>query len=113
MSLRSAAAAEFRENLTADGDTVTLTDEVFTDYELTGKVVRTDERIDPGTKERFEEPETRVTLAIADLPDEFAEDWGVSVEDETGETVEGYVRSPKYDRTLGFVTFIVEASGVC
>ena len=110
MSLRSAAAAEFRANLTADGDLITLLDPVFTEFELMGKIVRTDEKVDPGTKERFHEPQTRVTLPLADLPEEFAEDWGVSVEDVTGETVTGVVRSPEYDRTLGYVTFIVEVT---
>lgn len=111
MSIRSQAAVEFQVNLTSDGDTVTLTNEDSVEYELTGRVTRTDIEVDPGTKERFHEPKTRVTLSISDLPEDFAEEMSVSTTDVQGDDISGVVRSPEYDRTLGFLSFIIEVTG--
>lgn len=109
MSLRNQAAADFKANLEADGDSIVLTDSEGTDYSVTGSVRRTDTQIAPGTNEVIYDPRTSVTVALSALDSEPDEDWTVSVTDVTGTTISGQVANPKYDRYLGYVRFNIEA----
>ena len=111
MSLRSQAALDMRANVVAIGDSVTLTNPAGTaSYSVKANVYRTDLATDPMTGEKVIEPRTVVSMAISDLPaGGITEAWRVSTTDVTGATIAGQIQAPAYDRTIGFVTFMIEA----
>ena len=110
MSLRDQAALDVQSMLNAElGNTVTLTEPDTTEHVILGKVFRVDMTIDPDTGAKIFEPATMCTVSLLDLDAEPAETWSVVTTDSMGNAIAGQVRSPQFDRTLGFVTFIIEA----
>jgi hypothetical protein len=112
MSLRDIAAADIRTNIDAIGDSVTLTSPLgFVHSGVIGNVYRTEIVTDPDTGARINEPRLAVTIPLSSLPaGGISEAWQASVTDVTGAVVSGQVRSPMYDRTIGFVTFLLEVA---
>ena len=111
MSLRDQAALDVQSMLNAElGDTVTLTEPDTTEHVILGKVFRVDMTIDPDTGAKIYEPATMVTISLLDLDGNLlTEEWSVSTTDSVGNVISGQVRAPQFDRTLNFVTFIIEA----
>ena len=110
MSLRDQAALDVQTMLNAElGDSITLTEPDTTAHEIMGKVFRVDIRIDPDTGAQIYEPATMVTVSLLDLDSEPTEEWSISTTDSMGNTISGQVRSPMYDRTMNYVTFVIEA----
>ena len=110
MSLRDQAAIDVQTMLNAElGDPITLTDADSVEHEIMGKVFRVDIRIDPDTGAQIYEPATMVTVSLLDLDSEPTEEWSISTTDSMGNTISGQVRSPMYDRTMNYVTFVIEA----
>ena len=108
MSIRSQAALDLQANVNADGDAVTLTDPDDTEYQVIGTVYRAD-MADDGTGVKYYEPKTGVKLSLKDLASEPTEEWKVSTTDVMGNAISGQIRDPRFNRTTGFVTFIIEA----
>ena len=108
MSIRDQAAADYRSNLIADGDPVILTDTLSTEYQRTGKVMRTSARVDPQSGQVIDEPKTVVTVPLSDLPSVPTEGWTAEITDSLGNLVSGNLMSPRPDKTLSFVTFSIE-----
>ena len=110
MSLRDQAALDVQSMLNAElGNAVTLTEPDATVHEILGKVFRVDMTIDPDTGAKIFEPTTMLTVSLNDLDAEPTEEWSVSTTDSMGNVISGQVRGPMFDRTLNFVTFIIEA----
>ncbi len=110
MSLRDQAALDVQLMLNAElGTTVTLTEPDTTEHVILGKVFRVDMTIDPDTGAKIFEPATMLTISLLDLDAEPTEDWRVSTTDSVGNVISGQVRAPQFDRTLNFLTFIIEA----
>jgi len=109
MSIRAQAVADVKANLIADGDAVTLISPSSVEYALTGRIYRNDLTIDPDTGAKIYEPRTTVVVPIAELPASSpTEQWTVETTDSEGTAITGRVMSPKFDRTMSFVTFDVE-----
>ena len=109
MSLRDQAALDVQSMLNAElGTTVTLTEPDTTEHVILGKVFRVDMTIDPDTGAKIYEPATMCTVSLLDLDAEPTEEWSVETTDSIGNTISGQVRAPQFDRTLNFVTFIIE-----
>ena len=110
MSLRDQAALDVQSMLNAElGDTITLTEPDTTEHVILGKVFRVDMRIDPDTGVQIFEPATMVTISLLDLDSEPAETWSISTTDSMGNVIAGQVRAPMFDRTMNYVTFVIEA----
>jgi hypothetical protein len=113
MGLREIASADFKTNIDRDGEEVILTSPLDVEYQVKGTVFRTDVIVDPATGIKIHEPRTAVSVHLDDLPVELTpedfQEWFVKTTDITGEEIEGKVASPAFDRTLGFVNFILEA----
>lgn len=111
MSIRAQAAVDTRANLNADGVSVTLIDPdpESDDQVVIGQVLRVEIVVDPETGNRVHEPKTSVTVSLADLTSDPTEEWQASTTDVTGAVVSGQVMAPEFDRTLGTVTFLIEA----
>ena len=109
MSLRSQLRTDLQSNLTADGDTVTLTAGDTTVYTVKGKVTRIEELVDPDTGARFNEPITCVTVSLVDIgSDVFTDEWTLSTTDSEGNTITTKSIDRRIDRTLGFIKFYFE-----
>lgn len=109
MSIRAQAALDYQTNLNADGVAVTLTDPNDVEHDLIGQVIRVDVIVDPETNARIREPKTAVTVSLADLTSDPTDEWQASTTDVTGAAISGQVMAPDFDRTLGIVTFFIEA----
>ena len=110
MSLRDQAALDVQSMLNAElGDTITLTEPDTTEHIILGKVFRVDMRIDPDTGVQIFEPATMVTISLLDLDSEPTEEWSISTTDSVGNVIAGQVRAPMFDRTMNYVTFVIEA----
>lgn len=111
MSFRSQVALDARANINALGDAVTLTTpNGTTSYALSGQVRRVDTLVDPLTGEKLLAPRTEITLALADLPSGgITEAWRVSTTDVEGTAIAGNIQSIRYDRTIGYITLVIEA----
>lgn len=109
MSLRDQAALDVQSILNNGlGDTVTLTEPDTTEHVVLGQVFRVEKTIDPDTGAQIFEPRTMVKISLLDLDSEPTETWSVETTDSMGNVISGQVRAPEFDRTLNFVTFIIE-----
>ena len=108
MSLRSQAKSDFNANVTADGDNVTFTIGAGTPFIVKGKIARIDTGIDPDTEVQFYEPKTAVSVSLADLPSEPDDTWKIQTTDVEGNAIDSFAIERRFDRTIGFVTFIME-----
>jgi hypothetical protein len=112
MSLRSQAAADMRGNINSDGDSVTFTPPGETPFTRVCKTARVDMGTDPITGVKFYEPKTHVTVSLLDLlpfvPDPDGLPWTIETTDSTGGAVKGAGTCLRFDRAIGFVTFILE-----
>ncbi len=113
MSLRSQAQADMKANINIDGDSVTFTPPGETPFSVVCKTSRVDMVTDPLTGVKFYEPKTHVTVSLTDLlpfvPVPTGLPWTLEIEDSTGETIKGTGVDLRFDRAIGFVTFIFEA----
>ena len=113
MSLRSQATADMKANMNADGDTVTFTPPGESSFDVVCKVARVDMVTDPETGAKYYEPKTHVTVSLLDLlpfvPDPDGLPWTLETQDSTGATVKGAGTTLRFDRAIGFVTFIFES----
>lgn len=113
MSLRDQAAKDMRANIGIDGDSVTFTPPGETPFSVICKTARVDMATDPITGVKFYEPKTHVTVSLLDLlpfiPSEEPLPWTLETTDSTGATIKGTGRDLRFDRAIGFVTFILEA----
>ena len=110
MSLRDQAALDVQSMLNAElGNAVTLTEPDATVHEILGKVFRVDMTVDPDTGAKIYEPATMVTISLLDLDEEPTEEWSIVTTDSVGNVISGQVRAPQFDRTMNYVTFIIEA----
>jgi hypothetical protein len=118
MSLRSQAAADMKGNVNKDGDSVTFTPPGETAFSRICKTARVDMGTDPITGVKFYEPKTHVTVSLLDLlpfvpsPDD-ALPWQLETTDSQGTTIKGACgfNNLRFDRAIGFVTFIFEDYG--
>lgn len=112
MSLRDQAAKDMRANVNIDGDLVTFTPPGQTPFDVVCKTARVDMSEDPITKVKFYEPKTHVTVSLLDLlpfvPDPDGLPWTLETTDSTGATIKGAGTDLRFDRAIGFVTFILE-----
>lgn len=108
MSLRSQAAID-NQNILDNQTSVTLIEPDTTEHDVNGKVNRVDMQVDPDTGVQFYEPKTSVDISISSLPAGFANTWTVQTTDVMGATITGHIAEARYDRTLGYVTLILEA----
>lgn len=109
MSLRAQARTDFNENLTADGDDVTFTIGAGDPFTVKGKIARIEAGIDPDTMVQFYEPKTAVTVSLIDLPSDPDDTWLIQTTDVEGNSIDSFAIERRFDRTIGFVTFIMEA----
>lgn len=108
MSIRSQARADFDANLTADGDDVTFTIPDSDDLTVKGKVARIDSFLDPQLGIQIKEPRTAVTVSMSLLPSEPDDTWTISTTDSEGNALSAQVGDFRMNRTLGYVTFMLE-----
>ncbi len=108
MSIRSQAAADLQSILNQDGEDITLTAPGPVVYNVKGQVTRIDVGIDPDTGTQFFEPKTAVTVSLSDLSADPTTEWAIETTDVTGQTITGQVIEVRFDRTLGFVTMLIE-----
>lgn len=110
MSLRTQAVADFAANINRDNDEVTLFPPVGVEFTVKGQVTRIDLQIDPDTGAQVFEPKLAISIPRASLTDLPDESWMIMTTDGNGTVVEGYITSDvQQDRTLGYVSFIIEA----
>jgi len=108
MSLRSIARADFDANLTADGDEVTLTPTAGDPIIVNGKVARIESYLDPQLGVQIFQKRTAVTVSLSDLTSEPDDSWLITTTDSEGNAIESKAIDVRFDRTLGFVTFMME-----
>ena len=115
MSLRSQAALDMRANINIDGDSVQFTPPGETPFSRVCKTARVDMVTDPETGAKYYEPKVHVTVSLLDLlpfiPDTAGLPWAIEIIDSQGTTVKGAGTTLRFDRAIGFVTFIFEAYG--
>jgi len=109
MSLRSIARTDFDTNLTSDGDEVTLTIPDIDPVVVNGKIARIESYLDPQLGIQIKEKRTAVTVSLIDLPSEPDDTWTISTTDSEGVVITSQAIDIRIDRTLGFVTFMMEA----
>lgn len=113
MSLRSQAAADMKANLNRDGEAVKFTPPGQAPFTKVCKTARVDMVTDPETGAKYYEPKVHVTVSLLDLlpfvPDPEGLPWALEVIDSQGTTVRGAGTTLRFDRAIGFVTFIFEA----
>ena len=108
MSIRSIARTDVDANLTADGDEVTLTPTVGDPIVVNGKVARIESYLDPQLGVQIFQKRTAVTVSLADLGQETDNTWVIGTTDSEGNAIESQAIDVRFDRTLGFVTFMME-----
>ncbi len=109
MSLAATASAAYQSNLRRIGDDLVLTDQEGHRVETKGFIRRINSRINPQTNAPNLEPEIIITIpndALEGLV--LTEEWEVSFDDHTGNSVSARVMSPRPDHTLAFITFDAE-----
>ena len=113
MSLRSQAAADMKANTNIDGDEVIFTPPGEDPFTVVCKTARVDMATDPVTGVKYYEPKTHVTVSLLDLlpfiPSVEPLPWTLETTDSTGSAIKGSGSDLRFDRAIGFVTFILEA----
>ena len=108
MSLRSQARNDFNANLTNDGDQVTFTIPTLDPVIVNGKVARIESYLDPQLGIQIKEKRTAVTVSLSLLPSEPDDTWEIGTTDSEGNVITSKAVDIRIDRTLGFVTFMME-----
>jgi len=109
MSLRSIARSDVDANLTSDGDDVTITIGAGVPFTVKGKIARIEARLDPELGVQIFEKRTAITVSMIDLPSEPDDTWEFSTTDSEGNVIVTQAIDRRFDRTLGFVTIMMEA----
>ena len=108
--LRDHAFADCAHIFESDGVPVTFIASDGREYPTKGQVTRIDAENDPQTGVQVVEPKTVVSVALSGLeiePDDNG--WRVRTTDATGEEINRRIAgAPRYDRTIGFVTVVLE-----
>lgn len=108
MSLRSQAYSDFLAFIATDGDDVTLIAPDATEYEVKGQVIRRDAQVDPQTNVQVVEPMLAVSVSLNGLAEIPVSGWTVTTTDVLGNALTHRVRDHRIDRTIGFVSLILE-----
>ena len=108
MSLREQAYADFKAMVDADGDDVTLIEPDETEHAVKAQVIRRDAQVDPQTGTQVIEPLLAVTVPLYGLDVLPQTGWTVVTTDVLGNALTQRVASHAVDRTIGFVSLVME-----
>lgn len=108
MSLREQARADFAANLDADGDVCTITYEDGTSVSnVPAKINATDVQTDPAGNQFFG-TKMSVSVSLIHLESDLSDETIIEAANSEGVSIRSRCRSRQYDRTLGFVSVIME-----
>ena len=109
MSIRTQAYADFKSFIDTDNDAVTLVAPDATEYTMNGQVTRRDAQIDPQIGAQVTAPLVTVTVPLSGLATiPVRNTWSVRTTDVTGTAIDRRVVDVRVDRTIGFVSLILE-----
>jgi hypothetical protein len=109
--LRGHAHADFKKILDSDGVDVTLIAPDASEVTARGQVTRIDAQVDPQTGVQVISPKLAVTISLNGLAQEPTTEWDVRTTDVTGAQILRRIADLRFDRTIGFVTMILEDYG--
>jgi hypothetical protein len=110
--LRDHAYADFKRIWDRDGVDVVLIAPDSSEYPTKGQVTVIDAEIDPQTNLQVAAKKVAVSVSLNGLAVEPTTEWEVRTTDATGaEVLRRVAADPVFDRTIGFVTMILEDFG--
>ena len=108
-SINAQAFSDFKALIDEDGEPVTLIAPDDAETDLIGQVVRRDAIKDPNTNIQVAAPLLAVSVSLSGLAViPVQNEWAVRTADSTGAILTSQVAEVRVDRTIGFVTLVLE-----
>ena len=108
-SINDQAFSDFKALIDEDGEPVVLIAPDDVETEVIGQVVRRDAIKDPNTNIQVVAPLLAVSVPLSGLAVIPVQNtWAVRTADSTGDVLTSQVAEVRVDRTIGFVTMILE-----